>query len=103
MSELLDSVKRSFFHGVIGYRDAEARLEGREGSYLFRESDVKPGLFIISYVKHSSVTHILTPNKNGKFFRQSVEEAVDIAADIVSASQSYINPVPLTSGRGTPS
>ena len=94
MSELLESVKRSFYHEVIGYRDAESRLEGREGSYLFRESDIKPGLFIISYVQNSSVTHILTPNKNGKFFRQTLEEAVDIAADIISASQSYIDPVP---------
>ena len=32
MSELLESVKRSFYYGVIGYRDAESRLEGREGS-----------------------------------------------------------------------
>ena len=43
MSELLASVKRSFFHDVLGVSDAEARLEGREGAYLLRESDVKSG------------------------------------------------------------
>ena len=69
MSELLDTVRRSFYH------------------------DVKPGMFIISLVKNSSVSHILTPRKDGKYFRQSLEEAVEIASDIISASQSCIHPV----------
>ena len=58
------SVKSSFFHDVLGCKDAESRLEGREGAYLFRESDVKTGLFIISHVKISSVSHLVTPNRN---------------------------------------
>ena len=94
MSDLLDLVKSSYYHNVLGYHDAEARLEGREGSYLFRESDVKKGMFIISYVRNSSVAHILTPTKNGKYIRQSLEEAVDIAADVIASSDSYQNPVP---------
>ena len=48
-------------------------------------------MFIISFVKDSSVSHILTPRKDGKYFRQSIEEAVDTAADIISASQSYVH------------
>ena len=52
MSELLTTVKSSFFHDVLGCRDSESRLEGREGAYLFRESDVKAGIFVISYVKN---------------------------------------------------
>ena len=79
MSELLSTVKSSFFHDVLGCRDSESRLEGREGAYLFRESDVKAGIFVISYVKNSSVSHLVTPNKNGKFIRQTLEEAVEIA------------------------
>ena len=82
MSELLESVRRSFYHEVLCYRDAESMLEGREGSYLLRESDVKKGIFIISYVKSSSVSHILVPNTKGTYHRQSLEQAVDIAADI---------------------
>ena len=101
MSELLDSVRRSFYHDVLSFSDAEARLEGREGAYLFRESDVKSGMFIISLVKNSSVSHILTPRKDGKYFRQSVEEAVDIAADIISASQCYVHPVPPPSSQSS--
>ena len=94
MSELPTSVRSSFFHDVISFSDAEARLEGREGAYLFRESDIKSGMFIISFVKNSSVSHIVTPRKDGKYFRQTLEEAVDIAADIISASQNFDHPVP---------
>ena len=87
MSDLLQSVKSSYYHDVLGYSDTEARLEGREGAYLFRESDVdvKPGLFIVSYVKSSSVTHILVPRNDGRYIRQSLEQAVDIASDIVAS------------------
>ena len=66
MSELLASVQHSFYHDVRGSREAEARVKG-----LFRESDVKAGLFIISYVKNSSVSHLVTPDRNGKFIRQT--------------------------------
>ena len=47
MSELLVSVWRSFLHYVLWCIEAESRLEGRDGAYLFRESDVKSGLFIM--------------------------------------------------------
>ena len=46
MSELLESVRRSFHHDILSFSDAEARLEGKE-----RKSDVKSGMFLISYVK----------------------------------------------------
>ena len=94
MSELLASVKRSFYHEVLSYSDAEQRLEGKNGGYLFRESNVKPGMFILSYVRKSSVAHVLVPNKNRKFICQPLEEAVEIAADVIAASECYIHPVP---------
>ena len=94
MSELLASVRSSFFHDVLGFSDAEARLEGKEGAYLLRESDVKPSMFILSYVKSSAVSHILIPNKNGKYIRQSLEDAVEMTADIIAASDIFISFVP---------
>ena len=95
---LLEKVKRSYYHEVLSYRDAEARLEGREGSYLLRESDVKPGIFIISYVKSSTVSHILilVSNAKGTYHRQSLEQADDIAADIIAAS-AWVHAVPMAS------
>ena len=68
--------------------------EKRVTTYLFRESDVKAGPFIIPYVKNSSVSHLVTPNKNGKFIGQTLEEAVDIATDIIACSDSFHYPVP---------
>ena len=94
MSELLASVKSSFFHDVLGVSDTEARLEGREGAYLLRESDVKPSMFILSYVKSSAVSHILIPNRNGKYIRQTLEDAVEMTADIIAASDIYTSFVP---------
>ena len=78
MSELLASIKRSFFHDILGVSDSEVRLEGRDGAYLLQESDVKPNMYILSYVLSSSVNHILIPNKNGKYIRQSLEDAVEM-------------------------
>ena len=94
MSELLASVKGSFFHDVLIVSDAEARLEGREGAYLLQENDVKPSMFILSFVKSSAVSHILIPNKNGKYFRQTLEDAVVKTADIIAAPDIYTSSVP---------
>ena len=104
MSELLlQSVKQSYYHEVLSYRDAESRLEGREGAYLLWESDVKQGLFVISYVKSSSVKRILVPNKDARYLRQSLEQAVDITADLIAASECHhpIPPPSQISSRGT--
>ena len=93
MSEFFAFVKCTFYHEILSYSsDAEQRLEGNEGAYLFRESNDKPGMFILSYVKRSSVAHVLVPNKNRKFIRQPLEEAVEIAADVIAASECYIHP-----------
>ena len=94
MSDLLASVKRSFYHEVLSYSDAEQRLEGKNGSNLFKESNVKPGMFVLSYLKKSSVAHVLVPSKNRKFICQPLEEAVEIAADVIATSECYIHPVP---------
>ena len=67
MSELLESVRRSFYHNILSFSDAEARLEAKE-----RESDDRSGMFLISYVKNSSVSHILSSRKDGKYFIQTV-------------------------------
>ena len=70
MSELFESVWRD--HVLGWYCDAEARLEGTEGAYLSRESDVNAGMFTISYVKSSSMAHILVLKRNGQSLEQKV-------------------------------
>ncbi len=55
-TNLASQTRPEQFRSIVGYSDAEARQEDQEGTYLFQESDVKPGLFIVSYmyVKFSS-------------------------------------------------
>ena len=71
----------SFFYDVLGNMEAETRLEGRKLAYLFRKSEVKAGLFIIIYVKSSSVSHMLNQNRHVNFIRQTLSEA---AADVIA-------------------
>ena len=51
-------------------------------------------MFILSFVKSSAVSHILIPNKNGKYFRQTLEDAVVKTADIIAAPDIYTSSVP---------
>ena len=64
MGELLQSVKSDYYHDVIGFREAESRLEGTEGAYLLRESKIKAGIFIISHVKSSTVAQAESHQSN---------------------------------------
>ena len=69
----------------------------RAGRHLFRESDVKAGMFIISHIKNSSAPHLVTPNKNGEFIRLRLEEAVDMAVDVMASYDSYHHGSPFQS------
>ena len=46
---------------------------------------------------------ILVPNKDGRYLRQSLEQAVDLAADLIAASECHhpIPPPSQSSSRGT--
>ena len=50
MSDILKSVTISYNHDVLGVGLAQERLQSfdKEGAYLFRESNVRPGVFILS-------------------------------------------------------
>ena len=85
MSDILTKVIRSYHHDVLSPSQAEERLRSfnTEGAYLLRESNVKTGIFVLSSLKASSVIHIAVPNKNGKFFGQTFEEACEVVDDII--------------------
>ena len=82
-----------FFHGRISSDEAEERLKRHniDGGYIFRESSLRAGVFIISSISKGSVSHTMIP-QNGKR-RQSYHEAVDKMNDLVSWSEGYSNPV----------
>ena len=80
----------------LGVIHAQERLRSfdREGAYLLRESDVRPGFFVLSLFKDSSMLHLAVPDKNGKFLKQTLEEACKVVEDIVNSCDGYIHPVP---------
>ena len=57
--ELDPKVEIPFYHGCLSSDVAEERLEshGKEGGYIFRESDTKTGVFILSSITDGSVSH----------------------------------------------
>ena len=82
-----------FYHGRISHEVAAERLErnGKEGGYLFRKSDLRTGVFILSSISKGSVSHIIIP-QNGKR-RQPYHEAVGKMQDLVNLSEVYCHPV----------
>ena len=99
MSDSLLSVVHSYFHGILIPSHTQQRLQSydREGAYLLRESCVKAGIFVLSSVKDSSVIHLAVPNKNGKFARQTFEEAYEVVNDIVNSYDGFLHPVTVPS------
>ena len=82
--ELDPKVVIPFYHGCLSSDVAEERLEshGKEGGYIFRESDTKTGVFIISSISNGFVSHTLIP-QNGKK-QQTYNEAIVKMEDFVN-------------------
>ncbi|CAG5122423.1 unnamed protein product [Candidula unifasciata] len=58
-SELKAPDEKLWYHGRLDRQTAEdcLRISGKIGSYLIRESDSKPGSFVLSYLGHGPPTH----------------------------------------------
>ena len=86
----------NYYHGCLGVAEAERRLRdsGEDGAYLLRMSDVRENMFVISSLNDSSTVHFLLPNREGKFLRQTFDEASQIIEDIVQHREGYLYPVP---------
>ena len=57
------------YHGYLGESQAEDRLRrsGEGKGYLTRQSDVKPGFFIVTFLERGKIVHQIAPNKEGKY------------------------------------
>lgn len=83
-----------FYHGRISSDVAEKRLKshGKNGGYLFRESYLKAGIFILSSITKGSVSHTMIPQSHK--WTQSYHEAVVKMKDLVNVmSEVYCCPV----------
>ncbi|CAG0885228.1 unnamed protein product [Cyprideis torosa] len=59
-----------WYHGRLDRSGAEERLRncGREGSYLIRESDRKPGVYVLSYHGLTGINHFRIVSECGDFY-----------------------------------
>uniref|UniRef100_A0A914WFK2 protein-tyrosine-phosphatase n=1 Tax=Plectus sambesii TaxID=2011161 RepID=A0A914WFK2_9BILA len=62
-------ITERWFHNSVSGREAEKLLmdQGKNGSYLVRESQSTPGQYAISVRTDDKVTHIMIHNNNGRF------------------------------------
>ena len=88
------------YHDSLGVSLAEERLRkfGQEGGYLTRQSDVKPGFFILSVIEKGKIVHQVAPNNNGKFFEQTYDEAAIVLEELIQSKVECEHPVPPSEG-----
>ena len=84
------------YHDCLGVILAQDRLQkfGQEGGYLTRQSDVKPGFFILSVIEKEVIIHQVAPNKNRKFFKQTFDEAAISLEEMIQIKVECEHPVP---------
>lgn len=92
-----DPTTERWFHGHITGKEAEKQLmeKGKYGSYLVRESQSKPGDFVLSVKNEDKVTHVKIRRQNGKFDVGGGEQ-LDSLADLVEHYKKH--PMVETSG-----
>ena len=110
MSDESVSVKAAeCFHGVLSASEAARRLRGSglAQGYLTRESDVKAGRFIISYLEDTTVKHIIIPGYNKmvkmKISHQRYEDYANIVEIILLSGKNFQNQYGLAPPKREPS
>ena len=80
------------FHGSIGDVEAERRLREQrlDSSYLFRESVVESGLFILSHINNERVKHVIVPSE-AKCYDDCI---LDMEHLVGKLNAPLVNPVP---------
>ena len=88
---------RGCYQGVIGCKAAENRLRETnvDFSFLTRESDIKKGKFILSWLtKDGSVKHTAAPNPSARNNFQKFEDALSVLEKMIESNDECVNPVP---------
>ena len=82
---------------MMGFKAAETRLRetNMDFSFLTRESDIKKGKFILSWLaKDGSVMHTAAPIPSARNNFQKLEEALSMLEQMIESNDECVNPVP---------
>ena len=88
---------RGCYQGVIGSKAAETRLReiNMDFTFLTRESDIKKGKFILSWLtKDRSIKHTIAPNASARNNFKTMEEALPVMERMILSNDECVNPVP---------
>ena len=88
------------YHGSLGVSEAEdiIRMSGEERGYLTRQSIIRPGFFILSFREKGKVLHHVAPNREGKYNKQTYDEAVLVLNEMILAKEECEEPLIPPSG-----
>ena len=93
-----ESVRSSFYHNVLCWRDAESRLEGKEGNYLLVQRVRCQGrpLHHLLWCQEQLRVSPGDPKQEWEIYLTNPGrgKAVDNAADVIACSDSFRHPVP---------
>ena len=82
---------------MMGFKAAETRLRetNMDFSFLTRESDIKKGKFILSWLtKDGSVKHTAAPNPSAGNNFQKLEEALSVLEQMIESNDECVYEVP---------
>ena len=88
---------RGCYQGVTGFKEAEIRLRenNQDFTYLTRESDIKKGKFLLSWLsKDGSVKHTTALNPSAKNHFKKLEEAMPVIEKMVLSNDECVHPIP---------
>ena len=83
---------------MMGFKAAETRLRetNMDFSFLTRETDIKKGKFILSWLtKDGSVKHTAAPNPSARNNFQKLEEALSVLEQMIKSNDKCVYEVPL--------
>ena len=88
------------YHGFPGVSKAENRIRksGQERGFLTRQSIKRPGFFILSFREKGKVLHHVAPNREGKYNKQTYDEAVQVLNEMILAKEECEEPLIPPSG-----
>ena len=85
------------YQGILGSKAAEERLRGtgEAFTYLTRESDIRKGKFLLSWLSSDgSIKHTTAPYLSARKSFKNLDEALPVMERMILSNDECVNPVP---------